>query len=96
MKTRLTLDAENWIEVKTVPAHDGICGILASNLPSLEPDANSVNCESDNTKVYVAIRNALESLILAHASAGVDIAAPAYVSGLKVAIETITRHYEDE
>jgi hypothetical protein len=33
--------------------------------------------------------NAVESLILAHACAGVDVAAPAYISGIETALEAI-------
>lgn len=36
----------------------------------------------------------VESLVLAHACAGVDVTAPAYVEGLRVAIDAITNHLE--
>ena len=34
----------------------------------------------------------LESLILAHACAGVDIESPAYIEGIETAVEAITNH----
>jgi hypothetical protein len=37
--------------------------------------------------------NALESLILGHACAGLDIAAPAYVEGLRSCLEALGNHY---
>ena len=37
--------------------------------------------------------NALESLILAHACAGIDVASPAYIEGLRSSLEAITNHY---
>ena len=36
----------------------------------------------------VAAMDAIESLILAHACAGVDVADPAYVEGVETAVET--------
>ena len=36
--------------------------------------------------------DAIESLILAHACAGVDVTAPAYVGGVKTAIEAVGNH----
>jgi hypothetical protein len=37
--------------------------------------------------------DALEALILAHACAGIDVAAPAYVQGLRSSLEAIANHY---
>lgn len=37
--------------------------------------------------------NAFESLILAHACAGIDVASPAYTEGLRSSLEAITNHY---
>jgi hypothetical protein len=46
--------------------------------------------ESDcSNAAYSSAVDALESLILAHACAGVDIAAPAYLEGVEVAVEAI-------
>ena len=36
----------------------------------------------------------LESLILAHACAGVDIESPAYVEGIETAVEAIANHFD--
>ncbi len=35
----------------------------------------------------------LESIILAHACAGIDVASPAYVEGIETAVEAINQHY---
>ena len=37
--------------------------------------------------------NAIESLIVAHAVAGIDVASKAYVEGLDAALEAIANHY---
>lgn len=37
--------------------------------------------------------DALESLILAHACAEIDVASPAYVEGLRSCLEAIANHY---
>ena len=36
--------------------------------------------------------NALESLILAHAVAGIDIESPAYIEGIETAVDACTNH----
>ena len=35
----------------------------------------------------------IESMIMAHAAAGVDIESPAYVSGIKVVVEAAANHF---
>ena len=41
---------------------------------------------------YNAAIDGLESLILAHACAGVDVESPAYVEGVETAVEAIANH----
>ena len=41
---------------------------------------------------YQAIIDGIESLILAHACAGVDIRAPAYIAGIETAVEAASNH----
>jgi hypothetical protein len=38
-------------------------------------------------RLYRAAMDAIESLILAHACAGLDVASPAYVEGIETAVE---------
>ena len=42
---------------------------------------------------YVAAIDALESLVLAHACAGIDVAAPAYIEGIETAVEAVANQY---
>ena len=42
---------------------------------------------------YNAAIDGLESLILAHACAGVDMESPAYVEGIETAVEAIANHF---
>ena len=50
--------------------------------------------ESDNDNVqYASAIDAVESLILAHACAGIDITSPAYLEGVETTIETISNLY---
>jgi hypothetical protein len=37
--------------------------------------------------------NAIESLVLAHAKAGIDVASPTYVEGLRSCLDAIGNHY---
>ena len=48
---------------------------------------------SKRNKQYHAAINALESLILAHACAGVDIETPAYLEGIETAVEAVVNEY---
>ena len=41
---------------------------------------------------YNAAIDAVESLILAHACAGIDVESPAYVEGIETAVEAIANH----
>lgn len=45
-------------------------------------------------KEYLAAIDALESLILAHACAGVDVTSLAYIEGIESAVAAIAHHYE--
>jgi len=47
---------------------------------------SDLHSDEDNPEVKAAM-DALESLILAHACAGVDVASPAYVAGIETAVE---------
>jgi hypothetical protein len=58
-------------------------GAIASTLRFPGPPGN---------RLYHAAVDALESLILAHACAGVDVQSPAYVEGIEIAVEAITNH----
>ncbi len=40
-----------------------------------------------NNRLYWAAMEAIESLVLAHSYAGVDVASPGYVEGIKTAVE---------
>lgn len=60
-------------------------GTLTSNLKV--PDNTAGDRE------YNAAIDSLESLILAHACAGVDVESPAYVEGIETAVDAITNHF---
>ena len=68
--------------VRDQPGHPGrpLAGDITSNLH--ESDSGS---EDDSD--YEAAMDGIESLILAHACAGVDIAAPTYIAGIQTAVE---------
>jgi hypothetical protein len=44
-------------------------------------------------RFYNAAMDGLESLILAHACAGIDVTTPAYVEGIETAVEAIGNHF---
>lgn len=60
-------------------------GSITSNLH--EPPTDEDEEEFNAAERYNAAMDALESIILAHAVAGVDIESPAYLEGIKTAVE---------
>ena len=60
-------------------------GTIASDLRN--PGKNAAN------RQYNAAVDGLESLILAHACAGVDVESPAYVEGIETAVDAIANHF---
>jgi hypothetical protein len=54
--------------------------------------SSDLNDEVDGENEWEASVDALESLILAHACAGIDVTAPAYIEGIQTAVEAITNN----
>ena len=50
--------------------------------------------EDDN--LYNAAIDGIESMILAHACAGVDISTPAYMEGIETAVEAVSNNYSED
>ena len=48
--------------------------------------------KSADDRIFNAAIDGLESLILGHACAGVDVESPAYVEGVESAVEAIANH----
>jgi len=61
-------------------------GTISSNLRT-SPSATS------NARFDAAV-SAIESLILAHACAGVDVESPAYLEGIETAMEAVANHLD--
>ena len=70
---------------------EGQAGTIESELKKhiIGEDADPSPCDFE---INGAI-DAIESLILAHACAGIDVSSPAYVEGLRSSLEAITNHY---
>ena len=51
------------------------------------------NAEDANYAEYAAAVDGLESLVLAHACAGIDVASPAYIEGIETAVNAIANNY---
>jgi hypothetical protein len=61
--------------------HQPGCGTITSDLKEAGSDAKSIK--------FNAAIDGLESLILAHACAGIDVTSPAYVEGIETTVEAI-------
>ena len=62
-------------------------GIVIEVIDNAGNITSDLKGDGDNPEL-VAAMDAIESLILAHACAGVDVASPAYIQGIETAIET--------
>ena len=62
-------------------------GIVIEIIDNAGKITSDLKDDSDNPELTAAM-DAIESLILAHACAGVDVASPAYVEGTETAVET--------
>jgi len=72
------------------PTGDGAAGI-SSDLHWIEGEEHP-DGEIGAAMVDAAL-NAVESLILAHYCAGVDVASPAYIEGIETTIQAIDNYY---
>lgn len=65
---------------------DGAGAIVASDLKEECGHAKRDHCDGTCVESYNAGMEAIESLILAHACAGIDVTSPAYVEGIETAV----------
>lgn len=81
----VTLDGEKDPERPDLPRAGG--GTIASDLhEASDPDYEGGSEEDAEHDKYEAAMDAIESIILAHACAGIDIQAPAYIEGIETAV----------
>jgi hypothetical protein len=77
-----------------VEATVGGSGLITSNLRgSVAADHDS---DEDDSHPYNAAMSAIESIILAHACAGVNVATAAYLEGIAVAVEAVANNYDTD
>ena len=62
-------------------------GIIIEVLDNAGKIASHLKGDGDSPELTAAT-DAIESMILAHACAGVDVASPAYVEGIETTVET--------
>ena len=92
------------IEIKLTEDGGGtISSTVKEKCPRCHRDIPHISCEDAGTKgakaawsrsLFNASIDALESLILAHACAGIDVASPAYLEGIETALDAIAKRYE--
>jgi hypothetical protein len=67
-------------------------GTIESSLEHADPGLTAWSSTPPRDQ-YLAAVDALESLILAHAVAGVDVTSPAYLEGLDTAVDAISDNF---
>jgi hypothetical protein len=67
---------------------------IATNFNQQYPDGEVV-ADKGNDDPFIAAIDGLESLILAHYSAGVKVDSPEYAKGIAVALDALSNEYGD-
>jgi hypothetical protein len=75
----------------TIPEYKIIVNVADGGVATIESGLKEIGSELEAGEFY-AVVDALESLILAHAQAGLNISSPAYVAGLKTCLEAIANN----
>lgn len=78
---------ETMIDIGRIQGDDHICGTITSDLKK--------DTDKKKDAEYRAAIDGLESLILAHACAGIDITTPAYLEGIESAVDAISNNFGD-
>ncbi len=60
---------------------------------ALETDFKAGERRSEGDEAYDHAIDGIESLLLAHACAGVDVQSPKYIEGLERALESLANHF---
>jgi len=82
------------IVVKVEDDNSGsICSDLTIDDGELDWDVDEV--EHGNRRYYNAAVDGIESTILAHARAGIDISSPAYIEGVETAVGIYLRYLKE-
>jgi hypothetical protein len=78
------------VELFQVPETEStkLHGVISSKLKE-----HLVGNDPTNDPELLAVINTIESLVLGHACAGIDVSSPAYVEGLRSSLEAIANHY---
>lgn len=63
-----------------------VFGIVLNILPNKKAGGISSNLHEGDSQEYNAAMDAIESIILGHACAGIDIESPAYLEGIESAV----------
>lgn len=71
--------------IKVVVNSDGEHGSICSDL--------KVDTNEEGDDLYNAAMDGLESMILAHAIAGIDIQSPAYIKGIETAVNACANNF---
>ena len=85
---------DDYMRVIALPSF-GIVVTLGREDGESTPRASTIESDlhgSDETAEEKAAIDAIESMILAHAAAGVDIESPAYMEGIETAFDAVSNH----
>ena len=82
----------------TLPCHGIVVELTGDGGGSISSDLHAPILGIDDfddreMREYNAAIDALESIILAHACAGINIESPAYIEGIETAVQAIVNHY---
>lgn len=73
----------------TIPEYKITIVVQDKKVRTIESDLKSLTNSSLEAGEFYAVIDTIESLLSAHACAGIDISSQAYVEGLKTCLETL-------
>lgn len=76
----------------TLPIYGIIVTFFVGGSATIKSDLHDGTAQTIHAQ-YDAAMNAVESMILAHAVAGIDIESPAYLEGIETAVDKIFNEY---
>lgn len=86
---------ENRMREINLPVHGIRINLTEDGGGSITSDLHEGSRDGEYEKLYDAAIDGIESTILAHAIAGVDVEAPAYLEGIESALEGLVNNFVD-
>ncbi len=83
----------NGITLISLPIYNILITLTSDGGGSITSTDLKTEHEDEEDELYNAAMDGIESMILAHAIAGIDVESPAYLEGIEVAVESCASNF---